>query len=113
MDEESPSQKHLAWDVDYVDDDHLSDQTELGDETSALIAEVQSNVVEWLDSYGRQHIRQWMNDNLQNILKQDGLSIGGGKRKSQAQSCAPFKKPRLSKNKENSKPIQIDFTQDE
>lgn len=106
----NPSQKHW-WELLSAEDkaqldidalnlcDHDSSEDDGFDAMGELYANVKLDVNEWMTTYGRSHIREWLNDNAKNLLKSDGVLNSGGKRKAaeHIQKPGAFKTPRKAK----------------
>jgi len=49
------------------------DDMDSEDECELVLEETRAQVLEWMKTYGRQFIREWMADNAKAILASDGL----------------------------------------
>lgn len=118
--QDNPSQKHwwheltdeelLKLDMKHEDILDTNDE-DLNDEDlyDHLFEDVKLEVNEWMTTYGRSHIREWLGDNMQKLLKQDGFSTGGKRKSTQelTPKTSAFKKPRGSKTKDVSEVMEI------
>lgn len=70
-------------DVSQDSNDSLSETDNLMEQMNVeeILAFVKDEVTQWMATYSRQIIREWMSDNAKNILRQDGIISSGGKAK--------------------------------